>query len=93
VQRDGVRRAVRIARYARKPIVIHTREAWTDTIALLSKHWTDAASRNHALLLRALRSGRALASILSGFRGIITFPMIEFRKPRAAPPPIESAGD
>jgi TatD DNase family protein len=33
---------MRIARDARKPIVIHTREAWEDTIALLREHWAPA---------------------------------------------------
>ena len=30
---------MRIAAEARKPIVIHTREAWTDTVGLLREHW------------------------------------------------------
>lgn len=30
------------AREARKPIVIHTREAWDDTLDLLRAHWADA---------------------------------------------------
>ena len=30
---------MQIAREARKPIVIHTREAWADTLALLAEHW------------------------------------------------------
>jgi TatD DNase family protein len=33
---------MRIARDARKPIVIHTRDAWEDTIALLVEHWVPA---------------------------------------------------
>jgi len=44
LSRPDVQRAVfveqmSIARDARKPIVIHTREAWGDTIALLQQHW------------------------------------------------------
>jgi len=39
VQRDVFVEQMRIARDARKPIVIHTREAWADTIALLTEHW------------------------------------------------------
>ena len=30
---------MRIAADARKPVVIHTREAWTDTVAILREHW------------------------------------------------------
>jgi TatD DNase family protein len=33
---------MRIARDAGKPIIIHTREAWDDTIALLREHWAPA---------------------------------------------------
>ena len=29
-----------IAKQVRKPVVIHTREAWNDTLTLLEKHWT-----------------------------------------------------
>ena len=39
VQRDVFVEQMRIARDARKPIVIHTRSAWEDTIALLREHW------------------------------------------------------
>src|SRR5262245_24464557 len=30
---------LRIARDARRPIVIHTREAWDDTLRLIADHW------------------------------------------------------
>jgi TatD DNase family protein len=33
---------MRIASEARKPIVIHTRDAWDDTISLLARHWAPA---------------------------------------------------
>src|ERR1051325_5978614 len=39
VQRDVFVEQMRIARDARKPIVIHTRSAWEDTTALLHEHW------------------------------------------------------
>src|SRR6266478_1274636 len=39
VQRGVFIEQMQIARDAGKPIVIHTREAWNDTIALLRKYW------------------------------------------------------
>ena len=39
VQRDVFVEQMRIARDAKKPIIIHTREAWSDTHALLQQHW------------------------------------------------------
>ena len=66
-----------IAAAARKPIVIHTREAWEDTLALLEEHW-----RPHGLpgimhcfsggpteMQQALKLGFYLS-----FGGIVTFP-------------------
>lgn len=38
-QRAAFERQVRIAGEAGKPVVIHTRDAWPDTFALLEKHW------------------------------------------------------
>jgi TatD DNase family protein len=39
IQRDVFLKQMLIAGEARKPIVIHTREAWEDTIALLEVYW------------------------------------------------------
>src|ERR1700689_2882480 len=39
IHRDVFIEQMRIARDARKPIVIHTREAWPDTLAHLREHW------------------------------------------------------
>lgn len=38
-QREAFIRQLRIAGEAGKPVVIHTREAWEDTFALLEEHW------------------------------------------------------
>ncbi len=38
-QRAAFIRQMQVASTARKPIVIHTREAWDDTFALLEEHW------------------------------------------------------
>jgi TatD DNase family protein len=66
-----------IAASARKPIVIHTREAWDDTVALLEKHWKPLGiggimhcfSGGPMEALRALDLGFYLS-----FGGILTFP-------------------
>lgn len=68
---------MRIARDARKPIVIHTREAWTDTLRLLEEHWAPSGlggimhcfSGGPGESLQALTLGFYLS-----FGGIVTFP-------------------
>ena len=42
VQRDVFVEQLRIASDARKPIIIHSREAWPDTMALVRRHWNPA---------------------------------------------------
>jgi TatD DNase family protein len=66
-----------IAVSERKPIVIHTREAWDDTVALLEKHWKPHGiggimhcfSGGPEEAMRALDLGFYLS-----FGGILTFP-------------------
>jgi TatD DNase family protein len=66
-----------MAAAARKPIAIHTREAWDDTLTLLERHWTPHAlggimhcfSGGPAEAQRALDLGFYLS-----FGGIVTFP-------------------
>jgi TatD DNase family protein len=66
-----------IAAAANKPIVIHTREAWGDTLDLIEKHWTPHGiggimhcfSGGPAEAQRALDLGFYLS-----FGGIVTFP-------------------
>ena len=66
-----------IAAEARKPIVIHTREAWDDTFALLARHW-----RPHNLpgVMHCFSGGPKEAAIalelgfLLSFGGIVTYP-------------------
>ncbi len=38
-QREVFLEQLRIAREAGKPVIIHTREAWEETVALLREHW------------------------------------------------------
>jgi TatD DNase family protein len=65
-----------IAAEARKPIAIHTREAWPDTFAILEKHWTPAALPG---IMHCFTGGPAEAeqSLAMGFTisfsGIVTY--------------------
>ncbi len=76
-QRDVFIEQMRIAREAGKPIIIHTREAWDDTFALLEQHW--APSRLPGIMHcfsggpEEARRSLALGFYLS-FGGILTFP-------------------
>lgn len=77
VQREVFVEQMRVAQDARKPIVIHTREAWEDTFALLETHWKPAGlpgvmhcfSGNPEQAQRSLDLGFYLS-----FGGIVTFP-------------------
>jgi TatD DNase family protein len=76
VQRDVFIEQMRIARDARKPIVIHTREAWQDTLALLREHWpTDIGGIMHCFSGTPAEAQQSLdLGFYLSFGGIITFP-------------------
>jgi TatD DNase family protein len=77
VQRAVFIEQMSIAADARKPIVIHTREAWEDTLTLLEEHWKPTGlggimhcfSGGPADAQRCLDLGFHLS-----FAGIVTFP-------------------
>lgn len=77
VQRSVFIEQMRIARAAGKPIVIHTRQAWDDTLKLLEEHWAPAGlggimhcfSGGPSQARQALELGFYLS-----FGGIVTFP-------------------
>jgi TatD DNase family protein len=68
---------MQIAAKARKPIVIHTREAWDDTLALIEQHW---ASHGIGGVMHCFSGGPAEAQhaldlgFYLSFGGIVTFP-------------------
>jgi len=76
-QKSAFIEQISIAAAARKPIVIHTREAWDDTVALLENHWTPhqlpgimhCFSGGPTEMRQALDLGFYLS-----FGGIVTFP-------------------
>jgi TatD DNase family protein len=77
VQRDVFIEQMRVARDARKPIVIHTREAWEDTFALLEQHWAPSGLPGimHCFSGSYREAERSLAlGFYLSFGGIVTFP-------------------
>jgi TatD DNase family protein len=90
VQRDVFIEQMRIASDARKPIVIHTREAWEDTLALIEEHWAHTGLRGimHCFSGGPAEADRCLAlGFYLSFGGIVTFPKaVEVQEAaRAAP--------
>ncbi len=76
-QRDVFIEQMRIAREAHRPIVIHTREAWADTIALLREHWAPSGIGGimHCFSGGPTEAEQALAlGFYLSFGGIVTFP-------------------
>lgn len=74
VQREVFARQLEIAAAADKPIVIHTREAWDDTLALLREGWRGSGimhcfTGGEAEAAQALELGFHLS-----FGGVLTFP-------------------
>jgi TatD DNase family protein len=77
VQHQAFIEQMGIAASARKPIVIHTREAWEDTLALIEQHW---APHGMGGIMHCFSGGpeeahRALdLGFYLSFGGIVTFP-------------------
>jgi TatD DNase family protein len=68
---------LRIAASARKPIVIHTRDAWDDTINLLREHWapTSLPCIMHCFTGGVDEAKQALdLGFYLSFAGVITYP-------------------
>jgi TatD DNase family protein len=77
VQQSAFIEQMAIAAQARKPIVIHTREAWDDTLALIEQHWTPHGIGGimHCFSGGPEEAGRALdLGFYLSFGGIVTFP-------------------
>lgn len=76
VQRDVFAEQMRIAADARKPIIIHTREAWSDTMTLVRKHWNPVfGGVIHCFTEGPTEAREALdLGFHVSFAGIVTFP-------------------
>jgi TatD DNase family protein len=77
VQREAFERQIAIAGEAGKPIVIHTREAWQDTMETLRGHWRGAGVM-HCFTGDAAQAREALdLGFHLSFGGVVTFPKAE----------------
>src|SRR5437868_12730259 len=75
VQREVFVEQLRLAAGAGKPIVIHTREAWSDTIAVLQAHWVGPGGIFHCFTGNATQAQEALdIGFHVSFGGVVTFP-------------------
>lgn len=77
VQKSVFIAQMEIAAGAHKPIVIHTREAWDDTLALIEQHWTPHAIGGimHCFSGGPEEARRAIdLGFYLSFGGIVTFP-------------------
>jgi TatD DNase family protein len=81
-----------IASAARMPIVIHTRDAWTDTLDVLRKHWapTDLPCVMHCFTGNAQQARECLdMGFYLAFGGVITFPKSAFIREAARITPLD----
>jgi TatD DNase family protein len=91
-QRSAFVEQMLVARSARKPVVIHTREAWPDTWRLLEEHWAPGGvggilhcfSGGPEEARRALEMGFLLA-----FGGVVTYPKAESVRQAAKITPLD----
>jgi TatD DNase family protein len=83
---------LRIAADARKPIVIHTREAWTETMEVLRQHWIPSGL---GCLLHCFtgNAGQAREAVDLGFHlafgGVLTYPRAEEVREAARETPLD----
>jgi TatD DNase family protein len=84
VQREVFVEQMRIARHANKPIIIHTREAWPDTLDLLRREWTGPGIM-HCFTGDEAQAREALAiGFHLSFGGVLTFKTAEAVRQAAA---------
>ena len=89
VQQQVFERQLELARQAGKPIVIHTREAWADTLATLRAHWQGAGIM-HCFTGDEVQAREALdAGFYLSFGGVLTFPKAEPTRQAARMAPID----
>lgn len=92
IQRGVFVRQMEVARQARKPIVIHTRDAWPETLDLLEEHWRPSGlggimhcfSGDYEQAKRSIDSGLMIA-----FGGMLTFKRSDELRRTAARLPLE----
>lgn len=83
---------LRLAAEARKPIVIHTREAWAETVGLLQTYWaaTGLSGVFHCFSGGPEEAAQALnLGFFLGFGGVLTFPKAERVRAAARSVPLD----
>ena len=91
-QRDVFARQMELAQQLRKPIIIHTRDAWEETIALLETHWHDTGLEGimHCFSGNETQARRALdMGLLIAFGGILTFSRVDELRDTASRLPLD----
>lgn len=79
VQRCVFARQLELALAQKLPVIIHTREAEADTIAILRKHWTERGGRELSGIIHCFTGTQSLADAAVGmgflisFSGVVTF--------------------
>jgi TatD DNase family protein len=77
VQRSVFEQQLEIAAESRKPIVIHTREAWADTLSILRERWHGGGIM-HCFTGDAVQAREALdLGFYLSYGGVLTFPKAE----------------
>jgi len=85
VQRSVFVEQLALAARARKPIVIHTREAWDDTLALIREHGLPFGGIMHCFTGGPTEARQALElGFHLSFGGIVTFPKADAVRDAAA---------
>ena len=89
VQREVFRRQLEIAAEARLPIVIHTREAWDDTLAVLHEAWRGEGVF-HCFTGGPVEARQALElGFYLSYGGVVTFPRSEANRAAARMTPLD----
>ena len=92
VQREVFATQLAMARAASKPVVIHTREAWEDTVRLLGEHWKapEVGGILHCFPGGAEEAEQVLAlGFHLAFGGVVTFPKAESVREAARRTPLD----
>jgi TatD DNase family protein len=85
VQRSVFIEQLQLAAETAKPIVIHTREAWDDTLQIIADHPLTAGGIMHCFTGGPAEAGQALAlGFHLSFGGVITFPKAQSVREAAA---------
>jgi TatD DNase family protein len=89
-QREAFARQIGLAHERDLPLVIHTREAWDDTFAILADAGVPAQTVFHCFTGGVVEAERALEiGALLSFSGIVTFPNADDVRAAAARCPID----